>query len=395
MDYHPNYNPQALKKREISLTRILSNALNQPRYTHKDGDFPLYPHSEDSKIVLNRPPNWHKLAINNYNSPSNIRTLCLSIDGANIFYWAPVVKGGKHSAQVLSGDYTLDRTGKAGIKQKLDPNKYAFANTGLQALVNPVVLSNLEELWITDELLNTPNYITYYNQLNNLQPGQVAGVDFLTTILEAEISTPSKPRTVADTFPLLRAIVVVKLPPNTTTLDFHKLATRNKLISQELNTLYPNQRRAVGEAPPLLKELAKQTGVGIASQPILTGNITKFSLGSYKYDAQVLSALRDRLVNKYKTKDKGIEDRKEMPNEANSEKEDETLQITQQSPPDTQPQDEEPLIDVIKSLEQTSTSTIAIKKVLFALRTTQPDYFKRQTPLLPESVRKKYQDALQ
>lgn len=376
--------------KEISLTPVIANAINQPRYTHKDGDYPLYPHSEDSKITLNRPSNWHKSALTTYNSPSNIRTLCLSIDGANMYYWAPPIKHKRPASQVLSGDYTLDKSGKSGVKQKLDPSRYAHSNTGLQALVNPVVLSNIEELWITSELLNTPRYQQYYNQISNLNPGQVAGVEFLSAILEAEISTPSKPRTIADTFPLLRAIVVVKLSPNSPTLDFHKLATRDP----RLKDLYPSERRAVGEVPQLLEELAKNSGVSIVAQPILTGNITKFSIGSYKYDAEVLSAVRDKIVRKYTPKK--VESTQET--STNSTNPTITEEPKKSEPAQVNPtpqEDEESLVDVIKSLEKTSSDPSAIKMVLFVLKQTRADYFARQIPLLPETMRTKYKDALQ
>lgn len=290
---------QPLKK--ISLTKGFADAINLPRHSGSDGDYPLYPHGSDSKVLMQRSQNWFKAAEGTYNSPSNVRVVCLSGDGANVLYWTPMVKGGKLTTQVDAAcDYVFDKSGKAGVKQYINPQIYSWDNAGLQALVNPVVLSNIEELWLSVDVLACPRYAQYYELLRGLQPGQVSGASFLKDILESEISTASKPRTISDTFPLLRAIVLVQTPPNVK--DFHKCALRTDEIKKILEAKYPGQRRVVGESPDIMSQLAKLTGFGFAVCPIATGDILKFSLGDYKYDQRVLSDYKARLAEKYTPK---------------------------------------------------------------------------------------------
>jgi len=291
---------QNMNKKKVSMINGFANAINLPRYSGKDGDFPLYPHGEGSKVLLQRPQGWFKETEHTYNSPSNARVVCLSNDGANILYWAPPVKDGKLSGQLeIAGAYVFDKTAKAGVKQRINHQLYTWENAGLQALVNPVVFSNLEELWVSVEVLACPQYAQYYNQLCGLKPGQVSGATFLATILENEISTPTKRRTIADTFPLLRAIVVVQTSPNSPVQDFHKCAVRTEEIKTILETKFPNYRRSVGENADIMRNLANQTGFGFAVCPILSGDVLKFSLGDYKYDQKVLSGLKDKLIQKY------------------------------------------------------------------------------------------------
>lgn len=288
-----------IARKRINLTTGFANAINLPRYKSKDGDFQLYPHGEGSKVVLNRPQGWYKEAEHTYNSPSNVRAVCLSVDGANVLYWAPYIKNSKVALLELAGDYVFDKTAKEGGRQRLNQMQYMWDNAGLQALVSPVVLSNIEELWISAELLACPKYGKYYQQLRGLKPGQVAEAPYLVAILENEISTASKRRTIADTFPLLRAIVVVQTVPDSPVQDFHKCAVRTDEVKKFLESKFPNQRRAIGECRELMLNIAKQTGFGFAICPVSTGNILKFSLGDYKYDQKVLSGVKDKLLQKY------------------------------------------------------------------------------------------------
>lgn len=284
------------KRKRISLSTSFSRALNQPRYVKGAEDFPLYPHGENSKVALSRSEGWHKTALTTYNSPSNVRTVCLSQDGANVLYWAQPIKGGKVSPSFeAAGEYIFDKSIKT--RQLLDATKFSWDNAGLSALVNPVVLSNMEELWVTSEIFNCPKYANIYATLSNLQPGQVVAVNFLAGILEEEIK-----RTVAKTFPLLRAIVVVKVSQGSMNLDFHKCAIRSNRAKELLEAKFPGQRRAVGECADYLKEVAQQTGLAFALQPITTGSILEFSLGDYKYDEQVLSGVKQNIVKKYAAK---------------------------------------------------------------------------------------------
>lgn len=284
------------KRKRVSLSTSFSRALNQPRYVKGEEDFPLYPHGENSKVALSRPEGWHKMALTTYNSPSNIRTVCLSQDGANVFYWAQPIKGGKVSPSFeAAGEYIFDKSIKT--RQLLDATKFSWDNAGLSALVNPVVLSNMEELWVTSEIFNCPKYANIYATLSNLKPGQVVAVNFLAGILEEEIK-----RTIVKTFPLLRAIVVVKVPQGSMNLDFHKCAIRSNRVKELLEAKFPGQRRAVGECADYLKEVAQQTGLAFAVQPIMTGSILKFSLGDYKFDEKVLSGVKQRIIKKYTAK---------------------------------------------------------------------------------------------
>lgn len=284
------------KRKRVSLSTSFSRALNQPRFIKGEEDFPLYPHGENSKVTLSRSEGWHKTALTTYNSPSNVRTVCLCQDGANVLYWAQPIKGGKVSPSFeAAGEYIFDKSIKT--RQLLDATKFSWDNAGLSALVNPVVLSNMEELWVTSEIFNCPKYANIYATLSNLQPGQVVAVNSLAGILEEEIK-----RTVAKTFPLLRAIVVVKVSQGSMNLAFHKCAIRSNRAKELLEAKFPGQRRAVGECADYLKEVAQQTGLAFAVQPITTGSILEFSLGDYKYDEQVLSGVKQNIVKKYAAK---------------------------------------------------------------------------------------------
>ena len=66
--------------------------------------------------------------------------------------------------------------------------------------MNPVVLSNMEELWVTSEIFNCPKYANVYATLSNLQPVKSYGVNF-GSILEEEIK-----RTIVKTFRFLELL---------------------------------------------------------------------------------------------------------------------------------------------------------------------------------------------
>lgn len=395
MSMNPNYTGMQ-KRKKVSLSAGFSRAVNLPRYTKKDGDFPLYPHGVDSKIVMKRPDGWHKAVVSNYNSPSNVRTVCLSQDAANVLYWAQPIKGGRLSpSSTAAGDYIFDRAEKAGIRQRLDATRYEWENAGLSALVNPVIFSNIEELWISAEIFNCPKYAQVYATLNSLQPGQVAGVDFLSAILEDEISTLSVKRTIAATFPLLRAIVVVKVPQGSANLDFHRCSLRTNRAKEVLEAKFPGERRAVGECSELMQELAQQTGFGFAVQPLLTGSILKFSLGDYKYDEQVLSGVRDRIIKQYTTKPTAVKKEEDKSKEVIPEKKNEPVKVVEEeiTPVDTEYEGAS-LESIIRGMEENSFSVGEIKRSLWAYKLNNPAFYKHQVSQLPKDIQKKYADAL-
>lgn len=378
------------KRKRVSLSTSFSRALNQPRFIKGEEDFPLYPHGENSKVALSRSEGWHKTALTTYNSPSNVRTVCLSQEGANVLYWAQPIKGGKVSPSFeAAGEYIFDKSIKT--RQLLDATKFSWDNAGLSALVNPVVLSNMEELWVTSEIFNCPKYANIYATLSNLQPGQVVAVNSLAGILEEEIK-----RTVAKTFPLLRAIVVVKVSQGSMNLDFHKCAIRSNRAKELLEAKFPGQRRAVGECADYLKEVAQQTGLAFAVQPITTGSILEFSLGDYKYDEQVLSGVRDKIVKKYTPKptvvNKEVEAEKTVKEEP---KKDVTPKAEEKATANTeQTHDGESLVDIIKAMEAETSNPTVIKEALFALKFANKEFFEQQTPTLSKEMRKKYASVL-
>jgi len=378
------------KRKRVSLSTSFSRALNQPRFIKGEEDFPLYPHGENSKVALSRSEGWHKTALTTYNSPSNVRTVCLCQDGANVLYWAQPIKGGKVSPSFeAAGEYIFDKSIKT--RQLLDATKFSWDNAGLSALVNPVVLCNMEELWVTSEIFNCPKYANIYATLSNLQPGQVVSVNSLASILEEEIK-----RTIAKTFPLLRAIVVVKVPQGSMNLDFHKCAIRSNRAKELLEAKFPGQRRAVGECADYLKEVAQQTGLAFAVQPITTGSILEFSLGDYKFDEKVLSGVRDKIVKKYTPKptvvNKEVEAEKTVKEEP---KKDVTPKAEEKATANTeQTHDGESLVDVIKAMEAETSNPTVIKEALFALKFANKEFFEQQTPTLSKEMRKKYASVL-
>lgn len=378
------------KRKRVSLSTSFSRALNQPRFIKGEEDFPLYPHGENSKVALSRSEGWHKTALTTYNSPSNVRTVCLCQDGANVLYWAQPIKGGKVSPSFeAAGEYIFDKSIKT--RQLLDATKFSWDNAGLSALVNPVVLCNMEELWVTSEIFNCPKYANIYATLSNLQPGQVVAVNSLASILEEEIK-----RTIAKTFPLLRAIVVVKVPQGSMNLDFHKCAIRSNRAKELLEAKFPGQRRAVGECADYLKEVAQQTGLAFAVQPITTGSILEFSLGDYKFDEKVLFGVRDKIVKKYTPKptvvNKEVEAEKTVKEEP---KKDVTPKAEEKATANTeQTYDGESLVDVIKAMEAETSNPTVIKEALFALKFANKEFFEQQTPTLSKEMRKKYASVL-
>jgi hypothetical protein len=94
-------------------------------------------------------------------------------------------------------------------------------------------------------------------------------------------------------------------------LDFHKCAIRSNRAKELLEAKFPGQRRAVGECADYLKEVAQQTGLAFAVQPITTGSILEFSLGDYKFDEKVLSGVKQNIIKKYTAKSTPI--KKEEP----------------------------------------------------------------------------------
>lgn len=384
-----NMGQQNMAKKKISLTTGFANAINLPRHTAPDGDSPLYPHGVDSKVPSKHTQSWFKAAESTYNSPSNTRVVCLCNDGANVLYWSSPVKGGRLSNQLEAAcAYVFDKSAKGG--QRINTQQYTWENAGLYALVSPVVLSNIEELWISADLLACPQYAQYYNQLCGLKQGHVAGVDFLTDIVENEISIPTKPRTIADTFPLLRAIVVVKTPPNAQVQDFHKCAVRTDEVKKILETRFPTQRRAVGETKEIMTQIARMTGFGFAVQPIMTGDILKFSLGDYKYSQKVLAGVRDKLIQKYtpkapETAVKPVETQRVVEPVATQKVVEPVTKAEATSKTEVGS-----LASIIYDLESQYDFTL-ICKTLFAYKLAKPTFFKEQVPHLPAALRKKYE----
>jgi hypothetical protein len=390
-------NPTGVTPKKINLATAFSSAINLPRYKDSHGDFPLYPHGEGSKIQMNRSANWYKHAASTYNSPSNVRAVCLSKDAANVLYWASPVKGGKPTGiNELAGVYKFDNSDKSNNRQSITPNIYRWDNAGLKCLVDPVIFSNIEELWIAAEILSCPAYEKYYNMLLNLNPGQVCSADFLLAILDKEISTPSKPRNIKDTFPLLRAIVVVNTA-HTNLSDFHKLAIRTKEIDAALKAQSQGKRTSIGENPAIMKQLAASAGFGFAVCPVLSGDIMKFSLGDYKFDTQYLTAYKNAILKKYGEQPPApAAQTSQTETPASAETSVAAVADTKILPEKSiQPQEyTETLAEVIAAMEAEAgagaENVNIIRRALYAYMKAQPEYFKQQIPLLSADIRERY-----
>lgn len=288
---------------KISLSRIFSESIHLPTRREDTGVYPLYPHKIGSEIVKRaiRSAGWHKNCKTDFNSPSNIRLVCLDQQSAHVSCWnTPITYGRRQDlAHPLYQQY-LD-----GSQQVLlDPALVGSDTAGLNCLVRDYVCSNIEELWVTAEVFGVarfrnPEYARFYNVLRALNPGQVVGLNEMGEFLEQEIK-----RDLRTTFPLLRCIVVVVKPPQHLRLEFQRYAQRTREVSKFLNEIYPNQRKAVGEVPIVMQEIASKSGFAYAVCVLPGADMLKFSLGDYKYDDEFLAPVKDMIIKKYTVSDK-------------------------------------------------------------------------------------------
>jgi hypothetical protein len=303
-----------MEKQKVNLARVFSAAVHQPRCsdtikgddTHNrglaaDNAAPLYPHCTNSKVAAKHSPTWRDKSTSVFNSPSNVRIVYIGISGTYTGMWSQSSIG-----KALFQPFFID-----GHRiPRLDWSKHSSTNLGLSCLVDPV-LSNLEELWINAEILNCPanhQARALYQRYWRVGPGQAFQDEGIKQVLEAEISTPSKPRRVEDTFPLLRSIVVVghiDYPDESTEMSdaLTKLLSRNSKdlpLDPELNILFPGKRVSVGESLAILVKKHPELGVhGYTVCPVLSGDIRKFSVGDYKYDDLYLKRYREKILNSY------------------------------------------------------------------------------------------------
>ena len=357
----------------VSLTKIFAESIHLPSRKEDTGVYPLYPHKLGSEVAKRtiRSSGWHKEASNSFNSPSNIRLVCLDHAKAHISYWnTPIVAGRKCDiALPLSTTYE-----DGGVPLWLDAARIYSDTAGLGCLVRNYICPNIEELWVVAEIFGVAGnrktlYDSYYHQLRSVQPCQVVTSEELAVFLTQETQ-----RDIRTTFPLLRSIVVVVKPINSFSRGFYSYAQRTPAVQDYLKEVYPTQRKSIGEEPTLMRDIANKTGFGFVVCPLPSADILKFSLGDYKYDEIFLKAVKDKVIETYAEKPMLTKDT-----------EDKVIQDTN---------DKCSLLDIIEDLEQAGYSKAAINTALFAYRYTDNEYLIEQIQLLPKEIVARYSDSL-
>ncbi|GHU93260.1 hypothetical protein FACS1894208_02440 [Clostridia bacterium] len=394
---------------EVNLNKIFSAVTHYPRATDRvggdaahnkrldlDGKAPLYPHGRDSKVFARHSTEWYTASKREYNSPSNVRVVCLDKLGVRVYYWLGIgTAGGKTGSTSLSNAYMPDRP------LFLDSVQQTSANIGLRCLVDPV-MSNLEELWLTADLLrctSDPQVLGLYHRVSGIGAGQVVKDENIGRLVEVAISSGGMGRAIATTFPVLRSIVIV----NTSAGTFLQQPARGleiaagKTTNTVLKELYPEKRVSVGENLGLLvKQAPDKFPYGYAVCPIPTGDITKFSLGDYRYDEEYLTPFREQKImavyGKTATAPTTLkpttlaETKPGTPHVINSEAPTAAKSAAQEEHSAA----EESLTDSIKAMEDAGLDFDAICSALYVYQKSHEGYFARQAPLLPADIRRKY-----
>lgn len=289
---------QPTKAKKISMTTVIKNSIHYPKSRNGEA---LY-------VRVDQQP------VKQQNSPTNIRAICLTTREVIIYYWGSVIIGGSKT-NVKVGKYIVE--GKP--VDSLVSGKYTWDNIGLRGLLDPYVLSNLEELWISEDLLRYAQGGNINRYARGVAPGHVVDGSYLKGLLETEISRWKGNRKVEDTFPVLRSLVVFKEPVQRIKRPDYGMNRTDK-VKQFLDNESRGKgvRLVVGESPKILRQLAGETGIGYAAYR-LPGRILKFRVRDYQYDDVVLHKLRDELKAKYGIHKVKVE--KEKAEEVKAEKE--------------------------------------------------------------------------
>lgn len=287
---------------KINLSKVFAESIHLPLRREDTGVYPLYQHKYGSETArrTQRSNAWHTECKSNINSPSNIRLVCLDQSEAFVSYWSPpIIRGRQHEVANPLYEKYVD----GGLRVLLDPYTLTSDSAGLGCICSNYVCRNIEELWVSAELFgvagnNNAEYADFYRRLCTLKPGQAVSADELLKYLEFETN-----RSVRDTFPLLRSIVVVVRPPELRHIRFYEYAQRTEIITTYLNETYPNERKAIGEVPELVQRIASKAGFGLAVCAVPGADMLKFSLGDYRYDDEVLSVVKGKIDVKYSKKE--------------------------------------------------------------------------------------------
>ena len=176
---------------KINLDNLVSYYIHRPILSGKgtDGLPPLYARSGtesestyDSEGMKNLI--WQNNSKNTYNSPTNIRRLFIGGHKVYIQYYQPYISNGASSGRYWV-EYTYSSKDDIGelaknIANSQSPDTVQFTKTGLGALSSHWKVSNIEELFITPDILLSydvmqwmPNAIKIYQIAVRSNPGSL------------------------------------------------------------------------------------------------------------------------------------------------------------------------------------------------------------------------------
>ena len=140
--------------KRINLDKEVEKLIHYPRfegtplYTRIPNCNEAYVNSQED--LANKSPAWVKWSQLSYSSPNNIRRIFITSEGVKIHLYQPVVnKSVKNKNSSLKRElaYQGFKVGDV-VRDLMDgTNEYIITRTGFNALVNPWVASNIEEIY--------------------------------------------------------------------------------------------------------------------------------------------------------------------------------------------------------------------------------------------------------
>lgn len=315
-------------EKRINLDNLISRYIHRPVLSNKGGVElpPLYARmgtEMESSLdqIGTKDPSWVRAVEIRYNSPTNVKRLFIGDRKVYIQYFKPQFNvSSKASGQGQScwtrvtidendiiGDLVNKSLGYNDLVHQADangekrPDKIILTKTGLGALSNHWVMSNIEEVYITPEILmsedivlNIADATSIWKLLRENPAGKVANNNPVPLKI-FEYANGANVNSIRNRFPRLRRVVIAS------NLD----AIMEKSGAMGINDNMPTSLEEAGQS--WLNYITKlgiaNAGSFVISQvPVEAGHdpIMEFSLrpGIYKFDANILQEYTEKYKNK-------------------------------------------------------------------------------------------------
>jgi hypothetical protein len=278
---------------QMSLTNIMRPMLHLPwhNYQSQEGGAPLYAFEDGSGNNDGRPADWVIAGRNLFNSPRNIRAVCIGRRTVNVFYWAAPFGMRVNQENQIENPYQN--------KFVLNASNFNFTNTGIGALKSPAAC-NLEEIWIDIHALGGVKNNSFAQAAARVNPGtaQLVGGGFIQPLLIDELGEDFRER-----FPLLRIVVIVNTA-EALNPDFSLRSNDAENVKRVLKERFPRQRVLYPEVAELINAKAAGTQHGFLVCEVEGADIAKFERSgtrntAYKYDFLYLEKVVINLYREY------------------------------------------------------------------------------------------------